>query len=218
SLKRRRRSHLAVETMEERCLLSGSPLTYSVTGTGNNLLHPNWGSVGQDLLRTAPAQYADGVSALAGANRPSPRQISDVIVTDPTVADALRTHSGGRLKTSPGADGVIGTADDLLPFNNQTYFPGIHLDPNDPNAAFAIANDAHLVADSQLFMAGDKRANENIELTSVHTLFAREHNRIADMLHKAFPNADDETIFQIPRSIVIAEVQSITFNEFLPAL
>src|SRR5262249_22873049 len=28
------------------------------------------------------------------------------------VADALRTHSGGHLKTSPGPDGVIGTPDD----------------------------------------------------------------------------------------------------------
>jgi len=45
---------------------------------------PAWGSVGQDLLRTAPAQYADGVSALGGANRPSPRLISDVLVTDAT--------------------------------------------------------------------------------------------------------------------------------------
>src|SRR5205823_3708839 len=95
---------------------------------------------------------------------------SMVYGSDATVADALRTHQGGLLKTSPGADGVIGTLDDLLPFNNQTYFPGIHAggDPGNP-AAFKIANDAHLVPDDRLFMAGDVRVNENIELTSVHT-------------------------------------------------
>jgi hypothetical protein len=138
--------------------------------------------------------------------------------SDPVVADALRTHSGGMLKSSPGPDGIIGTADDLLPFNNQTYFPGIHLDPNDPNAAFSIANDAHLVPDDQLFMAGDVRANENIELTSVHTLFLREHNRIAGLIDARYPNLSDETVFQLARATVIAEIQSITFNEFLPAL
>src|SRR2546423_396348 len=73
----------APERLEDRRLLSPPPL-YSVDGSGNNLAHPDWGSVGQDLLRTAPAQYADGVSAPAGPNRPSPRQISDVVVSDAT--------------------------------------------------------------------------------------------------------------------------------------
>ena len=45
-----------------------------------------------------------------------------------------------------------------------------------------MANDAHLVPDDQLFAAGDVRANENIELTSLQTLFVREHNRIADAI------------------------------------
>src|SRR5262249_46707145 len=130
--------------------------------------------------------------------------------SDPVVADALRTHHGGRLKSSPGPDGKIGTQDDLLPFNNQTYFPGVQLDPSDPLAAFSIANDAHLVPDDQLFMAGDVRANENIELTSVHTLFLREHNRIADMIHNSLPFLSDEAIYQTARAIVIAEVQSTT--------
>src|SRR5437016_335427 len=72
-----------VELLEDRCLMAASVL-YSYDGTGNNLAHANWGSVGADLLRTAPAQYADGVSALAGTNRPSARLISDILVTDTT--------------------------------------------------------------------------------------------------------------------------------------
>jgi peroxidase len=112
----------------------------------------------------------------------------------------------------------FGTQDDLLPYNDHTYFPGISQDPNDPDAAFAIANDAHLVADHELFMGGDVRANENIELTAVHTLFLREHNRVAVLIHNAFPALGDEAVYQTARAIVIAEVQSITFNEFLPAL
>jgi hypothetical protein len=64
-------------------------------------------------------------------------------------------------------------------------------------------------------VAGDVRANENIALTSVHTLFAREHNRIVSALPADLP---EETKFQIARAVVIAEQQYITYTEFLPAL
>src|SRR5919202_4438537 len=81
-----------------------------------------------------------------------------------------------------------------------------------------MANDAHLVPNDQLFAAGDVRANENIELTSLHTLFVREHNRIADAISRANPGLDDETVYQMARARVIAEMQAITYNEWLPAL
>ena len=64
-------------------------------------------------------------------------------------------------------------------------------------------------------VAGDVRANENIALTAVHTLFIREHNRIVRKLPKELPS---ELKFQIARRIVSAEIQHITYNEFLPAL
>ncbi|MDJ0571642.1 MAG: peroxidase family protein [Pleurocapsa sp. MO_192.B19] len=64
-------------------------------------------------------------------------------------------------------------------------------------------------------VAGDVRANENTGLTATHTLFAREHNRIVDLLPE---NLDEETKFQIARKIVIAEQQYITYNEYLPSI
>lgn len=70
-----------------------------------------------------------------------------------------------------------------------------------------------------LFRAGDDRVNEQVALTAMHTLFMREHNRIADGLTAdggLDPVADDEIVFQTARAIVGAEIQSITFNEFLP--
>jgi Animal haem peroxidase len=67
----------------------------------------------------------------------------------------------------------------------------------------------------QAIVAGDVRGNENIALTAVHTLFAREHNRIVDALPADLP---EETKFQIARAVVIAEQQYITYTEFLPAL
>jgi len=65
--------------------------------------------------------------------------------------------------------------------------------------------------------AGDVRANENIALTAVHTLFAREHNRIVSAL-KAFRALTAEDRFQIARRVVGAELEFITYQEFLPSL
>lgn len=68
------------------------------------------------------------------------------------------------------------------------------------------------------FLAGDIRANENIELTSMHTLFLREHNRLAGQIAAANPSLTDEDIYQQARALVIAELQVITYKEWLPAL
>lgn len=74
------------------------------------------------------------------------------------------------------------------------------------------------VNDQGQVVAGDIRAAENPSLTSLHTLFVREHNRIADQIAADEPGLTDEEIYQRARAVVIAEIQSITYNEFLPAL
>src|SRR5437879_1282839 len=66
-----------VELLEWRNLMA-APFA-AIDGSGNNLAHPDWGSAGTDLLRLAPAAYADGISAPAGADRPSARVISNTI-------------------------------------------------------------------------------------------------------------------------------------------
>ncbi|KAI8802574.1 heme peroxidase [Cladochytrium replicatum] len=74
------------------------------------------------------------------------------------------------------------------------------------------------ISGSKVFFAGDVRANENPALLSLHTLFVREHNRLADTLIRNNPNWDDETIYQQARKMVIAFIQKITFDEYLPAV
>ncbi|XP_065211575.1 peroxidase-like [Planococcus citri] len=68
------------------------------------------------------------------------------------------------------------------------------------------------------FTAGDGRVNEGVELALIHTIMLREHNRIATVLAQQHPNWSDEAVFQETRRIVIAEIQHITYNEYLPII
>merc|ERR1719367_949496 len=66
------------------------------------------------------------------------------------------------------------------------------------------------------FAAGDFRANEQPGLTAMHTLWLREHNRIANDLADINPQWNDDRVYHEARKIVGAILQHITFNEWLP--
>jgi hypothetical protein len=108
------------------------------------------------------------------------------------------------------------------PTNNDAHLllPGGYLPAasarGDAAHAPAMELDGRLAGDpADARVAGDVRANENIALTAIQTLFAREHNRIVDALPASMRPEDK---FQIARRVVYAEIQWITYNQFLPAL
>ncbi|XP_057290750.1 eosinophil peroxidase-like [Hydractinia symbiolongicarpus] len=68
------------------------------------------------------------------------------------------------------------------------------------------------------FLTGDERGNENIALTSFHTLFVREHNRLAKQLKIVNPYWSGRRIFRVTRKIIGAIYQHITYNEYVPTL
>ena len=68
------------------------------------------------------------------------------------------------------------------------------------------------------FLAGDIRANEQVCLTAMHTIFVREHNRIALQIATRRPSLTDEQIYLRARKQVTGIIQAITYNEFIPAL
>ena len=57
------------------------------------------------------------------------------------------------------------------------------------------------------FMAGDVRARENPGLLSLHTIFMREHNRIAKLVGAYVPTWSDEDIYQFTRRHVHCRVR-----------
>ena len=67
-------------------------------------------------------------------------------------------------------------------------------------------------------LAGDVRAQEQPGLTSMHTLWMREHNRIAKEKAASNPNLSDEEVFQESRKRVIAQLQHIAYSEWLPKI
>ncbi|WP_420445914.1 peroxidase family protein [Candidatus Poriferisodalis sp.] len=118
---------------------------------------------------------------------------SQVYGSDRVRASALRTNGGtGKLKTS--SDGRF------LPYNE------LGLDNE---------GGAHRTT---LFVAGDVRVNEQIGLTAMHTLFNREHNRLAGIIATQNPDLSGDEIYELARKIVGAQIQNITFSEFLPLL
>ena len=71
-------------------------------------------------------------------------------------------------------------------------------------------------ASGHCFLAGDERANEQPGLTALHTLMMRQHNYIAEQLNTINPHWSLEQVYQETRRVVIAIIQHITYNEFLP--
>lgn len=152
---------------------------------------------------------------LTGGNTGIPRQqrnaltawidASNVYGSDAHRADWLRTGVDGKLKTSSG---------NLLPYNtNNNEQTGNH----DDDAPESEGGPGPGCPFSAVFVAGDVRANEQPGLTTLHTLFVREHNRVCDDLI-AQGATGDEAIYQKARQFVSGMIQNITFNEFLTTL
>ncbi|XP_076259221.1 salivary peroxidase/catechol oxidase-like isoform X3 [Rhynchophorus ferrugineus] len=107
----------------------------------------------------------------------------------------LRSFTGGKLATTF--------------YEGHEYLP-LSTDPT---------RDCQIFSKSSVcFNSGDARVNFQPQLALMHTIWYREHNRIADDLAKLNPTWDDETLFQETKRIVIAEMQKITYFEWVPAV
>ncbi|TVQ32896.1 MAG: peroxiredoxin [Phycisphaeraceae bacterium] len=122
---------------------------------------------------------------------------SMVYGSDATVGNGLRTGAGGRLLVSSHSTG------DMMPFNTMGL----------PNDIGPMGGDP-----ADFFVAGDVRANEQSGLTAMHTLWVREHNRWADQIASSNPGWNDEQVYQRARKIVGAQIQKITYEDWIPAL
>lgn len=56
-------------------------------------------------------------------------------------------------------------------------------------------------SDIRCFLAGDIRANEQVGLLAMHTVWFREHNRVADELRRVNPHWDGDTLYHEARKV-----------------
>lgn len=258
-------------------------------GTNNNIDNPTWGATFEHLQRFGLVDYADGISDLAGATRPSARAVSNGVADQPEGTSLPNSVNGSDfvwqwgqfidhdLDLTDGAEesadilvpagdpffDPTGTGTEVIPFNRALFDSATGTDAANPReqeneitswidgsmvygsdddrnaalretgTAFLKTSDGNLLpfnTDSltnangfvtdptTLFLAGDIRANEQLGLTVMHTLFVREHNRIAQSLLDDKPDADPDVVYEQARRLVIAKIQVITYNEWLPAL
>ncbi len=254
----------------------------SIDGSGNNLNNEDINQSHTPLIRITASDYSDGISAMAGVNRPGPRAISnaalyqDKSVPNSKAASDFLWQWGQFLDhdidltegTHPPEPQPIniptgdpefdpqGTGSVTLNFNRSIYSqysqPRQQIneitgwidasnvygsDEDRANALRKLDGSGQLKtskrrllpfntqglsnaggSSDKLFLAGDPRANEQIGLTAMHTLFVREHNRLAKKISKKNPYLDGDQIYQRARRIVAAQMQVITYKEFIPVL
>ncbi|KAL3886205.1 hypothetical protein ACJMK2_026214 [Sinanodonta woodiana] len=123
---------------------------------------------------------------------------SQIYGSDVATSKSLRTFVGGKLQT--GADPNI---PNLLPKDIN----------NDANCQLPLAD-----SNVKCFLAGDVRVNQHPGLISLHTIFMREHNKIAAGLSALNNGWSDQIIYDEARKIVGAILQHITYKEFLQAI
>jgi len=128
---------------------------------------------------------------------------SNVYGSDKEDALELRELNGGLLKTyKEGSSDSKG----ILP-QEEGELEGEECGINDA---------AQRSQNRRCFKAGDSRSNEQPGLTAYHTVWVREHNRLASELSFLNPHWNDEKLYQESRKILVAELQHITYNEWLP--
>ncbi len=259
----------------------------SIDGWNNNLTVAEMGATETQLMRWAVSDYADGISEMAGQDRPSAREVSNTVsAQSESVPNALGASDfiwqwgqflDHDIDLTEGADPAesapievptgdpyfdpFATGTETISLSRSVYDTASGTDTsnprqqmngitawidasnvygsNDERAATLRTNDGTgRLATSEgnllpfnteglanaggtsdaLFLAGDVRANEQVGLTAMHTLFVREHNRHAKRIGKRNRDLDGDEVYELARRMVGAEIQAVTFNEFLPVL
>jgi peroxidase len=68
------------------------------------------------------------------------------------------------------------------------------------------------------FTGGEVRLNQNLALLAIHTLYLREHNRLARRLKSVNPHLSEDELYELTRRVNTALYQNIVYNDWLPII
>ncbi|XP_074548684.1 thyroid peroxidase [Halichoeres trimaculatus] len=130
---------------------------------------------------------------------------------DASVVYGSSPKLGSSLRDLDGRNGKLAVNTQFKDRRGRPYLPYVAMLPS----ACRQGPDGQRV---ECFSAGDSRVNEGLPLASLHILWLREHNRIAEALKYINQHWSPETIYQETRKIVGALHQIITMRDYLPKI
>ncbi|MEM8806556.1 MAG: peroxidase family protein [Cyanobacteria bacterium P01_G01_bin.38] len=136
--------------------------------------------------------------------------LSPVYGLNPKVTHLLRTFQGGKLKSQfiHGEEYPPFYYEDPEQGTVKEEFKGLYEPLND---------EKRLPPDkkAKLFAMGVERANVQIGYVMLNVLCLREHNRICDRLTQAYPDWDDERLFQTARNVLVTTILKLVAEEYV---
>ncbi|KAL8583777.1 hypothetical protein ACOMHN_036412 [Nucella lapillus] len=167
--------------------------SYTCLGFTRSSSTCNTGSTSLFYNTVAPREQLNAITSFIDA--------SNVYGSTLDEANHLRelTRNRGLLRTGPsGTDGKR-----FLPFDDSTLaHADCQIEPQKRHVP--------------CFRAGDHRANEQLALTAMHTLWMRQHNQIAATLLQLNNHWDGNKVYHESRKIMGAIMQHITYQHWLP--
>jgi prostaglandin-endoperoxide synthase 2 len=129
----------------------------------------------------------------------------------------LRAHEGGRLKTQQieGAEYPVFLFEPREPGGPlvvKEEFAGLYDERFLIDVILAGASAEH---QDHVFAVGLEHGNSTIGQTMMNTVFFREHNRIARLLEEAYPDWDDDRLFETTRNIMIVLTLKLVVEQYI---
>jgi prostaglandin-endoperoxide synthase 2 len=128
----------------------------------------------------------------------------------PDSTNLLRSFQGGKLKSQilKGEEYPLFFYENPAEGTVKPEFQGLYEPLNDEKRLNATLK-------AKLFAMGVERANIQIGYVMFNVLCLREHNRLCDVLARAYPDWDDERLFQTARSTLMAIIMKIVVEEYI---
>ena len=124
------------------------------------------------------------------------------------VTDQLRAHDAGLLKSQS--------------INGEEYPPYLHDSDGNPKPEFDKVSWVHTRLAppppeklKKFFAIGSDTGNLQLGFVLMNVLFLREHNRVARELAQAYPDWDDDRLFETARNVMIVLLIKLVVNEYI---